>query len=80
MGDALELIRWVAAWPLGAIGMAKATMGELPMVRGLGNAAIANARCPDPAPLNPSAAVKLEDEGAMMRYDSTPSFLLSYSK
>jgi hypothetical protein len=36
MGDALKVIRWVAAWPLGAIGMAK-MMGELPMVRGLGD-------------------------------------------
>ena len=55
-------------------------MGELPMVRGLGNTAIANARYPDIAPLNPSAAVKSEDEGATMRYDSTPFFLLSFSK
>ena len=77
MGDSLELIRWVAAWPLGAIGMAK-TMGELPMVRGLGD--MASARRPDIAPLNPSTAVKLEDEGATTENASTPCFLLLYSE
>lgn len=73
----MELIRWVAAWPLGAIGMAK-TMGELPMVRGLGN--MASVKRPDIAPLNPSTAVKLEDEGRAMDYASTPCFLLLYSE
>ena len=67
MRDALELIRRVAAWPLGAIGMAKTTMGELPRVRGLGNIAMANARCPDNAPLDPSTAIKFEDDGAPMK-------------
>jgi hypothetical protein len=80
MGDALELIRWVAAWPLGAIGMAKTTMGELPRVRGLGDIAIARVRRPDTAPLIPSTAVKLEDETATMEFASTPYFLLLYSK
>ena len=72
----MELIRWVAAWPLGAIGMAK-TMGELPMVRGLGD--MASARYPDPAPLNPSIAVKMEDQGAKTIIASTPCFLLLYN-
>lgn len=80
MGDALELIRWVAAWPLGAIGMAKTTMGELPRVRGLGNIAIASAKRPDKAPLDTGIAVKLEDEGVMMKFASTPCFLLLYSE
>ena len=78
MGAGLELIRWVAAWPLGAIGMAKMTMGEVPMVRGLGKIAMASAERAVNAPLNPSTAVKLEDEGAMTKYASTPSFLLMY--
>lgn len=77
MGDSLKLIRWVAAWPLGAIGMAK-TMGELPMVRGLGD--MASAKCPDIAPLNQSTAVKLEDGGATMENASMPFFLLLYSE
>jgi len=80
MGDALELIRWVTAWPLGAIGMAETTMGELPRVRGLGNIAIASAKRPDNAPLDPSTAVKFEDNGAPMKIASTPCFLLLYSK
>ena len=63
MGDSLEMIQWVAAWPLGAISMAK-TMGELPMARGLGD--MASARRPDTAPLDLSTAVNLEDEGATM--------------
>jgi hypothetical protein len=63
MVDSFEMIRWVAAWPLGAIGMAK-TMGELPIVRGLGD--MASARRPDIAPLDLSAAFKMGDEGAIM--------------
>lgn len=70
------MIRWVAAWPLGAIGMAK-TMGELPMARDLGD--MASAKYPDLAPLNPSTAVKLEDKGATTDFASTPCFLLLYS-
>jgi hypothetical protein len=73
----LELIRWVAAWPLGAIGMAKA-MGELPRIRGLGD--MASAQRPDIAPLYASTAVKLGDEGATMEYALTPCFLLLYSE
>lgn len=80
MGDALELIRWVAAWPLGAIGMAKTTMGEVPRVRDLGNIAIASAKRPDDAPLKPSIAVKIEDDGAPMKIASTPCYLLLYSE
>lgn len=75
----MELIRWVPAWPLGAIGMAKTTMGELPRVRGLGNIAIASAKRLDNAPLNPSIAVEFEDDGAPMKIASTPYFLLLYS-
>ena len=80
MGDALELIRWVTAWPLGAIGMAETTMEELPRVRGLGNIAVSSAKRPNNAPLNPRTAVKFEDDGAPMKIASTPYFLLLYSE
>jgi hypothetical protein len=42
--------------------------------------AIASAKRPDNAPLDPSTAVKFEDDGAPMKIASTPCFLLLYNK
>jgi hypothetical protein len=52
--------------------------GELPMARVLGD--MASAKYPDPAPLIPSTAVKMLDEGATPKFASTPCFLLLYSE